>query len=50
VETAIICAVIMTNPDPVILLNVDLPDATAKIATTGYGPFLQNCCSVSKNT
>jgi predicted esterase YcpF (UPF0227 family) len=35
VETAIMPQV-MTNPD--VTLN-DLYDATAKIATTGYGPF-----------
>jgi hypothetical protein len=40
VETAIIAPQVMTNPD--VTLN-DLYDATAKIATTGYGP--QNCCS-----
>jgi hypothetical protein len=34
VETAIIAPQVMTNR----LLN-DLYDATAKIATTGYGPF-----------
>jgi hypothetical protein len=35
VETAIIAPQVMTND---VTLN-DLYDATAKIATTGYGPF-----------
>jgi hypothetical protein len=40
VETAIIAPQANDNPD--VTLN-DLARWTAKIATTGYGPF-QNCC------
>jgi hypothetical protein len=41
---AIIAPQVMTNPD----VTLDLYDATAKIATTGYGPF--RTVALVKNT